>query len=231
MIKIRNKKRLIIIICILKITIIVVGFGVVSYIKASSKNKLLDSANKLMTQEKYSEAEAILREALKYGNDPNIQSMIMLSMDKERTKEIYDSGLGKMNGQKYDAAISCFSQTLKYKDSKFKIDECKKLKHEENIKEKEDAKRRLVFQAEQEKKLAIRMVKDRLNITDIPSSANPNKLYLHVDCDHMENGKYIIHVYEIVPEDPATGFPGHTATMGWYAVDPKVGSVTNMMDM
>jgi len=34
-----------------------------------------------------------------------------------------------------------------------------------------------------------------------------------------EHGDYVFHVYEIVIDDPITKV-GHTATWGWYGVDP-----------
>ena len=51
---------------------------------------------------------------------------------------------------------------------------------------------------------------------------NPNLL---VEYDHdNENGDYVIHVYEVVIDDPETK-EGHTATWGWYGVDPDNGFV------
>ncbi|WP_407270794.1 LysM peptidoglycan-binding domain-containing protein [Radiobacillus sp. PE A8.2] len=44
---------------------------------------------------------------------------------------------------------------------------------------------------------------------------------VHVDYDHTENGQYVIHVYDIVNN--------HTATRGWYLVDPITGEITDYM--
>jgi hypothetical protein len=47
-----------------------------------------------------------------------------------------------------------------------------------------------------------------------------NKPEIYVEFDHLNDlGDYVIHVYEIVIDDPATG-EGHTATWGWYGVNP-----------
>lgn len=45
----------------------------------------------------------------------------------------------------------------------------------------------------------------------------------NVEFDRKENGEYVIHVYEYVPDDAETG---HTATMNWYHVNAKTGKVT-----
>ncbi|UOQ43339.1 hypothetical protein MUN89_15620 [Halobacillus salinarum] len=43
-----------------------------------------------------------------------------------------------------------------------------------------------------------------------------------------ENGDWVYHVYEIVIDNPETK-EGHTATWGWYAVDPNTGYIYNNM--
>lgn len=45
----------------------------------------------------------------------------------------------------------------------------------------------------------------------------------NVEFDRKENGEFVIHVYEYVPDDDETG---HTATMNWYHVNAKTGKVT-----
>ncbi|WP_405168310.1 hypothetical protein [Paenibacillus sp. FSL H3-0286] len=44
-----------------------------------------------------------------------------------------------------------------------------------------------------------------------------------------EKGNYIIHVYEIVIDNKATG-DGHTATFDWYTVDKFTGAITSSFD-
>lgn len=50
---------------------------------------------------------------------------------------------------------------------------------------------------------------------------------VHVEVDHIEESRYVVHVYEIVIDDESTGM-GHTATWGWYYVDMNTGAVTSM---
>src|SRR5699024_3977176 len=43
---------------------------------------------------------------------------------------------------------------------------------------------------------------------------------------HEHGDKYVFHYYEMVND----GDGGHTATLGWYAVDSKTGEVTDLME-
>lgn len=45
----------------------------------------------------------------------------------------------------------------------------------------------------------------------------------HIEFDRKEKGDYIIHVYELVPDDAETS---HTATFNWYHVNQSTGRVT-----
>ncbi|GKU83020.1 hypothetical protein [Niallia sp. NCCP-28] len=56
---------------------------------------------------------------------------------------------------------------------------------------------------------AVQLVKNHLNI---------NNDKMHVEYDHMDGDNYIIHVFEVVIDDPKTNV-GHTATYGWYGVN------------
>ena len=49
--------------------------------------------------------------------------------------------------------------------------------------------------------------------------------FLHVEVDHEEGNKYVIHVYEIVNHEDIS----HTATYGWYYVDKDSGTIEDMM--
>ncbi len=48
---------------------------------------------------------------------------------------------------------------------------------------------------------------------------------VHVVVDHEENGRYLVHVYEVIP---GNGGVGHTSTRGWYYVDRKTGEIESM---
>lgn len=51
-----------------------------------------------------------------------------------------------------------------------------------------------------------------------------------VEYDHDNaKGDYVIHVYEIIIDDPATG-EGHTATWGWYGVNPSTKAIYDAMN-
>lgn len=66
---------------------------------------------------------------------------------------------------------------------------------------------------------AIQLVKDKYKLN--------GSSYLVTDVDHEEDDMYVIHVYENVVDDAATG-EGHTATYGWYYVNKKTGAITSM---
>ncbi|HSH24589.1 MAG TPA: hypothetical protein VLA13_03520 [Massilibacterium sp.] len=51
-----------------------------------------------------------------------------------------------------------------------------------------------------------------------------------VEYDHDNaKGDYVIQVYEIIIDDPATG-EGHTATWGWYGVNPSTKAIYDAMN-
>lgn len=64
---------------------------------------------------------------------------------------------------------------------------------------------------------AIQAVINQENFDDYPQ--------LIVEHDHDEDERYVIHVYEIVGEGTEDA---HTATWGWYYVDPYSGDITSM---
>ena len=64
---------------------------------------------------------------------------------------------------------------------------------------------------------AVQAVINQENFDDYPQ--------LIVEHDHDEDDRYVIHVYEIVREGTEDA---HTATWGWYYVDPYSGDITSM---
>ncbi|MGB8000801.1 MAG: transporter substrate-binding domain-containing protein, partial [Anaerobacillus sp.] len=64
---------------------------------------------------------------------------------------------------------------------------------------------------------AVQAVINQENLDEYPQ--------LIVEHDHNEDDRYVIHVYEIVGEGTEDA---HTATWGWYYVDPYSGDVTSM---
>ena len=66
---------------------------------------------------------------------------------------------------------------------------------------------------------AIQLVKDKYKLN--------GSSYLLTDVDHEEDDMYVVHVYEDVVDDKATG-EGHTSTYGWYYVNKNTGEITSM---
>ncbi|WP_347549027.1 hypothetical protein ABFG93_16080 [Pseudalkalibacillus hwajinpoensis] len=64
---------------------------------------------------------------------------------------------------------------------------------------------------------AVQMVKVYASVPDHPN--------VHIDYSYdNDNGDWVYQVYEVVIDDPETK-EGHTATWGWFAVDPEQGYV------
>jgi len=63
------------------------------------------------------------------------------------------------------------------------------------------------------KEQAIQLVKQHLKLPNDPN------LFIEYQYDN-EHGDFVFQVYEVVIDDPKTK-EGHTATWGWYGVDPK----------
>lgn len=66
------------------------------------------------------------------------------------------------------------------------------------------------------KKQAEELVRRHLELDSRPE--------VKVQYDHDEDGRYVIHVFEIVDQ----GESSHSATLGWYYVDPKTQKIESM---
>ncbi|TLS38594.1 hypothetical protein [Pseudalkalibacillus caeni] len=64
---------------------------------------------------------------------------------------------------------------------------------------------------------AIEAVREELGISPDSSTI--------IEYDHDEDGQYVIHVYDIIENE---GEPGHTATRGWYLVNPETGTISDL---
>lgn len=56
--------------------------------------------------------------------------------------------------------------------------------------------------------------------------SEPDDSNFKLQLDHEDGDIYVFHYYEMVND----GGGGHTATLGWYAVDSKTGEVTDLME-
>jgi hypothetical protein len=65
---------------------------------------------------------------------------------------------------------------------------------------------------------AVRLIREHLGLEEDAT--------LHVEIDHEEGNKYVVHVYEIVTHNDIS----HTATYGWYTVSKDSGKIENMME-
>ena len=65
---------------------------------------------------------------------------------------------------------------------------------------------------------AVRIIREHLGLEEHTK--------LHVEIDHEEGNKYVVHVYEIVTHNDIS----HTATYGWYYVSKDSGKIEDMME-
>lgn len=75
---------------------------------------------------------------------------------------------------------------------------------------------------------AIRIVSERAEVkrwkAEVTSpKAKARGVVAQIELDRKEDGKFVVHVYEDVPDDAQNS---HTATLNWYYVDEKTGKVT-----
>ncbi|GAA0436817.1 hypothetical protein GCM10008983_11910 [Lentibacillus halophilus] len=68
------------------------------------------------------------------------------------------------------------------------------------------------------RKEAQKLVRDHAGLTNKPN--------VKVEYDHMENDRYVIHVYDVVDHEQDSA--SHTATRNWYYVEPKTGGIQSM---
>lgn len=75
---------------------------------------------------------------------------------------------------------------------------------------------------------AVRIVSERAEVkrwkAEVTSAkAKARGVVAQIELDRKEGGKFVVHVYEDVPDDAESS---HTATLNWYYVDEKTGKVT-----
>ena len=176
------------------------------------------------------------------------------TLDEQYQKALDEFARGKLllEQSHFDDAYSTFELITKNEASHSKLEELTKEANDlmnqtlekkniylEEQKEKEEAAKK----AEEERLLAEKKRKEEqeksksnqkvskdqavANVREyLDLKPNPN---LIVEYDHdNENGDYVIHVYEVVIDNPDTK-EGHTATWGWYGVDPNSGFVYDAM--
>ena len=158
----------------------------------------------LLDQNKFDEAYAIFE---KMVNDKTVMELESNKAVRNEISNLMNETIDKKKAYLEEQEKKQQEEEKKRKEA----EEQAKLAAEQKAKEEE---RKL--QEEANKPLtheqAIELVKQYINY-----QPNPN---VHIVYDHdNENGDYVIQVYEVVIDDPATK-EGHTATWGWYAVDP-----------
>ncbi|MDQ0215287.1 tetratricopeptide (TPR) repeat protein [Oikeobacillus pervagus] len=181
--------------------------------EAAALKTLKPQAKSLIAKAKKSEKELQkLKEDLESGKKllRNGQHEEAYELLKKVAKNKVKHGKGK---KMVEAANQLLMDEIEYENQKESIVPVEK---KEEIVQKQPEKPKDPVTSVQEKPItqkdAENLVRKHLNLLDSE---------IKVRFDHMnEKGDYIIHVYEYVIDDPATQ-QGHTATWGWYGVNPK----------
>ncbi len=74
---------------------------------------------------------------------------------------------------------------------------------------------------------AVKLVSNRPEVkkfvADVKVAGKKRGVTTHIEFDRKEEGEYIIHVYELVPDEDDSA---HTATFNWYHVNAKTGKIS-----
>ncbi|MFA2809159.1 hypothetical protein [Bacillus mycoides] len=174
--------------------------------KHENYNKELQTAQDLLSEKKFDESKVILTKIQ--------QETTSDKMFKEQNQKITEQ-LEKLEKEQNAAAEEEKRQEEQKKEAEKKKQQAKE---QQQAKKQQQAKEQQQQTAQSSKQKlspadAENKVRNHLNIT---SSSN-----ILCEYDHDEGEEYIIHVYEIVKDEEG----GHTATYGWYNVNPHTGAV------
>lgn len=108
-------------------------------VSAAKYNKYWTLANNQMEKGNYISAIDYLKKAEKYKENTKLKDKILLCTILNNSKNSYDAAVNEMSNDKYLNAIELFNKvstkdTLRYKNSKLKLNECRRLYNEGNIK-------------------------------------------------------------------------------------------------
>ncbi|MFA6939633.1 MAG: polysaccharide deacetylase family protein [Clostridiaceae bacterium] len=108
-------------------------------ISAAEYNKCWTLANNQIKKENYISAIDYLKKAENYKENTKLKDRILLCTTLNNSKNNYSEAVNEMSKSKYLNAIDLFNKvspkdTLRYKNSNLKLDECRKLYNEGNAK-------------------------------------------------------------------------------------------------
>lgn len=108
-------------------------------VSAVKYNKYWTLANNQMGKGNYNSAIDYLKKAEEYKENTKLKDMIWLCTTLNNSKNSYDAAVNEMSNGKYLDAIELFNEvspkdTSRYKNSNLKLNECRRLYNEGNIK-------------------------------------------------------------------------------------------------
>ncbi|MGM0903635.1 MAG: hypothetical protein ACQEXB_21365 [Bacillota bacterium] len=189
---------------------------------------LLESAEKEIKHKELVQEKIIKGQTLLGENKFDEAYIIFKELLEDKTVLNDNSLMTKLNNLMIDT-VDKKKKFLEEEEQKKLAAAKKKQEEEARLKEAEEKKKQEEERKRQEEankpltpEQAIELVKQYIDY-----EPNPN---VHFSYDHdNENGDYVIWVYEFVIDDPVTK-EGHSATWGWYAVDPVEKYVYNNMN-
>lgn len=201
--------------------------------KSIQKAKLVnsnDSKNKIM--------KTAIKEAEKL-----IEKANSLLTTKKKMEDSIDKGKSLLNLNKFDEAYKTFKEA---KNEELDNKEIKNLDKQltdlmdQTTKERQAYDNNIRTQQQEKQKQNSNEVsstpKENSNILTHSEAEQIVRSYLKITdknvytkYDHDEGDNYIIHVYEVVIDDPKTK-EGHTATWGWYGVNKYTKKVYDSMN-
>jgi tetratricopeptide (TPR) repeat protein len=121
------------------IAVIAVCSGIYYFNKVKPYNDIVASANKAMDSEDYDKAVKLYKEAQTYKKTNDTTKNIQLAGVLKKSKSNYNAAVEKMNRKDYIGAIDDFKKVDKqdkkrYKESENKIEKCRKLYVDNNLK-------------------------------------------------------------------------------------------------
>lgn len=149
---------------------------------------------------------------------------LLATYDEEQYKKHTSTAILKDNlRMKKDEVLTAQQQFIQQQEEEEKRQEAER-------KQKEEAEKKRKIEEQKAKEAAQRLTAaqaEKLVRTHVGADGKPD-VYVNYDHDN-ENGDYVIQVYNVIITDAATG-EGHTATWGWFGVNPKTKEIYDAMD-
>lgn len=197
-----------------KLAIILTALLLLTACTSNKYEKLMEEGEDHLENERYDEAIISFKKALK-EKDAEEAYLLLEETIKEKESKLNKEKNGLLNNDKESDSNIAEEENVSQKPST----------QNKNQNESQAGNRGTKTPKQEEtftEDLAEQLVKKHLGIQEESG--------ISVTFDHFaDNGDYIVHVYEFILDNSDTN-EGHTATIGWYGVNPKTKAVYDAMD-